>query len=211
MKRKKLIGVAVSVVGLIVAYGGVLVLFSDPSVLNRPADYADGQGQELPEFAVDPGEQLDRFEKWAQYPPHSRPLDAEMVDLVRPYDGVAPPESVLVGNQGDCEETERGLRFNCTVPPERSAIECTLTPERSISTGLSEHKILLHCYRPSQFFADVDVPVTSIEAWISLRRLAEPDSVSATVTYGDDGQNGDETAGDDVYTFGSSHECMQGE
>ncbi len=198
------------IIGAVVALIFVVILFflfqeEGPGGPNQDADMSSQGDPTLPdgdqtlsmEESLDPRETLARYKKWAQYPPTARPLHAGQVDLLEPYDARRPPIGILKTRAEGCEPAENG-EMKCAKPAELSDIKCEMTPERAISIGRGDFKVTLSCVsdgdkqkKPLQnlktkFYRKFDRAITN-----SLPPIAA----------GDDGQNGDATAKDLVYTI----------
>ncbi|MBI3396325.1 MAG: hypothetical protein HY042_10860, partial [Spirochaetia bacterium] len=151
----------------------------------------------IPVIEDDPKSVLERYKKWAVYPPHSRPLYAGQVDLTQPYTLPRTPVGVIEKPAQGCEKAADGS-MKCSKPPVMSEVVCTMQPERSISVGKKDFHITLRCVNPKQ---GVNLPIDSIESKVYHVPLKEVIPSLPPISAADDGQNGDEKAGDKIYTF----------
>ncbi len=202
MKRNQLILIGVTVVVLLGAVGYFL-LRDDSAGGNR--DFMSSQkdptitpvGPEgIPIVNEDPREVLDRYLQWAQYPPHSRPLHAGMVDLINPYDMDRPPVGVIQTPAQECAAGEDGVA-SCKKPAVFSDVQCKMTPEASISVGKGDFKIILKCMNKEGKNIAIESVVPRV--YRNLHRKDTP--TLPPVSHGDKGTDGDEVSGDNVYTF----------
>ncbi len=151
----------------------------------------------IPVIDDDPKSVLERYKKWAQYPPHTRPLYSGMVDLLNPYNLERTPVKVIAKPAEGCQPQADGS-MKCAKPPVMSDVECQMTPERYISVGKKDFHISLVCRDPRQ---NTPAAIESIEAKVYRVPLKETVPMLPPISIGDDGQNGDEKAGDKTYTI----------
>lgn len=140
--------------------------------------------------------QLEFYEKWAQYPPFSRPLNEGQVDLLDPYQIRLAPVRVISQPAQGCEQTVDG-KTRCQKPPKFSEMQCKMYPERSISVGKDEFKVYLECIGKDGKHLDI----TGITPRVYTMVYQNSFPSLPPLSYGDNGNNGDETAGDGIYTF----------
>lgn len=156
------------------------------------------EGGDIPIVRDDPQEALDRYKRWAQYPPTTRPLHAGMVDLLEPYNADNPALGVIASPAKGCEPV--GLGAKCAEPAKLSPARCKLTPEASISVGKADFRVFLYCFNSSDP-KNPRLPIKNIKSkvYIKLDRKLTPSL--PPIAAGDDGSNGDAKAGDLLYTF----------
>lgn len=202
MKRNQLIVLGAIVVVLLGAVGYFL-LRDDSGDGNR--DFMSSQkdptvtpvGPEgIPIVNEDPREVLDRYLQWAQYPPHSRPLHAGMVDLLNPYDMDRPPVGVIQTPAQECSAGEEGV-MRCKKPAVFSDVQCKMTPEAAISVGKGDFKITLKCMNKEGKNLALESIVPRV--YRNLHRKDTP--TLPPIGYGDKGTDGDAVSGDGIYTF----------
>ena len=149
----------------------------------------------IPIVNEDPREVLERYVKWAQYPPTSRPLHAGMVDLTDPYNMDRPPVGVVAKPAQQCTSVDGIPR--CEKPAVFSDVQCKMTPQASISVGKGDFKITLKCFNKE----GVNQPLNGVVPKV-YRNLFRKDYPSLPpVSFGDRGTDGDEKAGDHEWTF----------
>ena len=161
-----------------------------------PTISSDGGNMQL--VRDDPQEALERYRRWAQYPPSSRPLHAGQYDLLNPYDAGRPAIGVISEKAEGCEKTETGMK--CAKEPKFSSVRCKLTPESAISVGKPDFKVYLYCFNstdPKQ----LKLPIKDIKAKVYLKLDRKLIGSPPPIGYGDDGNNGDVKKGDNLYTF----------
>jgi len=209
MKIKKRFAAAI-VIGLGLLAVIVYMLVS-PSRRDRDQKARDQGSQSEPgmrmdEYGVliledDPAGHLERYKKWAQYPPFARPLTSGQVDLLNPYSAERPPIGVLQSPAQGCEQNPSALgALKCAKDAVLSDVQCQLTPERSISVGTKDFHVYLSCVSPKQNEGK-PLAIDSIEAKVYRQVYRNITPSLPPVSSGDDGQNGDEKANDHVYTF----------
>ena len=204
--RKNLVMIGIVVVGALVVLT-IFLLSGDESRSRKKGDTVitsdrdptiSSEGGNIPLVREDPQEALDRYRKWAQYPPFSRPLHAGQHDLLHPYDAERPAIGVISEKAEGCEQTQTGMK--CAKEPKFSSVRCKLTPERSISVGKGDVKVYLHCFNstdPKQ----LKLPIKDIKAKVYLKIDRKLIGSPPPIGFGDDGNNGDAKAGDNLYTF----------
>ncbi len=143
--------------------------------------------------------QLERYRKWALYPPHSRPLHAGMVDLIQPYKVTRRAQVVYISGGKGCKRGPDG-RVTCETPPRASDIRCALQPESNNSFGTADFRVELRCFRPHDGGEKL-LPVEIEKAVMRLRVLGKPRPTLPPIARGDTGTNGDRKAKDLIYTF----------
>ncbi|MCB1174107.1 MAG: hypothetical protein KDK39_11095 [Leptospiraceae bacterium] len=144
----------------------------------------------------DPVERLERFKKWAQYPPQSRPLTEGNVDLIDPYNAEKTPLSVIAKPGKNCKERSEG-GFECEEDPVFSETKCKMTPESSISVGKHDFRLTLYCHNNQGEKLAISNLSAKMERWFNRQRFGSLPPISM----GDDGTNGDQKAGDKIYTI----------
>ena len=146
--------------------------------------------------ATDPLERLERYRRWAQYPPFSRPLHAGQVDLIDPYNAERPEVSVIQEPARGCERTETG-GIRCEQPAVMSEFSCRMTPERSISVGRGDFHIYLECLDGQGQRLAID----DLETKMGRRLFGREYGSLPPIHAADDGSEGDAEAGDLLYTI----------
>lgn len=145
----------------------------------------------------DPEEALDRYMKWAQYPPHSRPLFAEMKDLTRPFEFQSIPVGVIEVPAAGCQPTpEGGVR--CEKPAKFTDVKCEMHPEKTVSFGKKDMHIMLQCVNKDNVLVPIDGITPRVYTILHNRVIPSP---LPPIGFGDDGNNGDVKANDRIYTF----------
>ncbi|MCE9599945.1 MAG: hypothetical protein K8S54_18440 [Spirochaetia bacterium] len=203
MKRNQLIIIG-SILGVLILVVGYVLMRDDSKTRNAERDLLSSQkdptvtpvGPEgIPIVNEDPREVLDRYVKWSQYPPHSRPLHAGMVDLIDPYNMDRPPVGVIQSPAQGCTMNDGIPR--CDKPAVFSDVNCKMTPQASISVGKGDFKVTLRCFNKE----GVNVALSSIvpKVYRNLHRKDYP--TLPPVAYGDKGTDGDDKASDNIYTF----------
>ena len=175
--------------------------FDDPDLTATEDPTLPDPGSMTLEESFDPGETLTRYKKWAQYPPYSRPLHEGQVDLLDPYNAKRPPIAVLKKKAEGCTKDEAG-RVTCTSPAEQSNIKCEMTPERSISIGKGDFKVTLTCIEEGagERGQGLRKPVADLSTKFYRKFGRQIFGSLPPIEAGDDGTNGDATAGDNIYT-----------
>lgn len=132
--------------------------------------------------AVDLDLVLEDYREWSQYPPNSRPLRADHIDVIE-Y------RSIRTGVQNMPIKANGELR--------ESGYACALEPEHHTVTEGESLRIFLYCLRSGDG-ARVKVRLTEarLEAKAGERRFTPPAPEG-----NDSGLHGDEQGGDGVYTF----------
>ncbi len=146
--------------------------------------------------AEDPAERLERYKKWAQYPPYSRPLFEGQVDLLDPFNASRPPIGVIAKPASGCTKDEQGLP-RCESPAAFTDVQCEMTPERSISVGKPDFKITLRCFGKE----NKNLPLEGIQAKVYRKLFRQIQGSLPPIAMGDKGTDGDKTPGDQIYTF----------
>ena len=168
-------------------------------IISSPKDPSlmPGKSGTIPIVDEDPQEALDRYRKWAMYPPFSRPLHAGQVDLLDPYSGDRPAVSVIRVPAKDCTTKGDGL-MDCKSPAVFSNIQCKMTPEHSMSVGTKDFKVTLRCFAPK---SQGNLPLELNETKVYRKVFRKTFPSLPPIASGDDGKNGDAVAGDHNYTF----------
>lgn len=148
----------------------------------------------------DPQERLERYKKWAQYPPHSRPLFEGQVDLIEPYNAERPPVGVIdqPASPPGCNIEGTGGKPKCETQATFTDFKCEMTPESSISVGKPDFKVTLRCFGGKE---NKNQPIENIQAKVYKKLFRKITGSLPPVSQGDNGTDGDKTAGDLVYTF----------
>ncbi|MBX7058242.1 MAG: hypothetical protein K1X75_09250 [Leptospirales bacterium] len=160
----------------------------------------DGSGGSADEAlgieANDPQERLDRYVRWAKYPPFTRPLSQGQVDLLDPYNAERPAVNVVLRPARNCSQGADGIP-NCEEQAQFSDIQCSFSPERSISVGRNDFHLFLSCQNQKGEKLPIDSLQTQVFRTLHNKTYPSLPVVSAA----DDGANGDEKAGDRIYTI----------
>ena len=155
----------------------------------------------VPIVSEDPVERLERYKKWAQYPPFSRPLFEGQVDLTDPYNAERPAVGVVEKPASGCTRDEQGLP-RCESPAVFSDVHCKMTPESSISVGKPDFKITMHCSRKGMNPNDPKyIALDGLKTRVFRRPERQEINSLPPIYSGDTGSDGDATAGDNIYTF----------
>lgn len=184
-----------------------VVLGGDPSQQDRryqedmsnqkdPTMQPIEEGSEFMAVDEDPAQVLDRYKKWAQYPPNSRPLYKWQKDLIDPYEHRINPVGIIEKPASDCVMTDSGVP-RCEKQPVISKDKCDMWAESAISVGQNDFKIFLKCTGPD----DKALTVTDIQPKVYRKLFRKTYGTLPPVAFGDNGENGDEKAGDGIYTF----------
>lgn len=163
---------------------------NDPT---QPTIGEDGQTQVV---GVTPEERLEYYQQWAKYPPHSRPLHEGNVDLIDPYNAKKTPLGVVSKPGKNCTFEPSGS-YRCEENPEFSDIKCEIIPESSISVGKKDFHVSLYCNNEQGKKQELSGLTSKFEKWFN-RKIT---SSLPPIHMGDDGTNGDATAGDFIYTI----------
>lgn len=200
-----IIGVAVAAIFAVILF--VLVQGDDTGPGAEDPDITATTDPTLPddqsvtvEESFDPRETLKRYKKWAQYPPYSRPLHEGQVDLLDPYNAERPPIRVISKRAEGCVKNEDGT-MKCEKEPEFSDIKCEMTPERSISIGKSDFKVTLSCTQAKSGQKPELKKITDITTKFYRKFDRQITHSLPPIAAGDDGNNGDAKANDNVYTI----------
>lgn len=206
MQKRFIAAIAIGLVLLI----GIIYLLMSPSRQSREQSERDQASSSEPGMRMDdsgqliieddPATHLERYKKWAQYPPTSRPLFSGQVDLLDPYNATKPPIGVLQSPAQGCEPSTGSEAMKCAKPAVLSDVTCSLTPERYISIGSKDFRIFLSCASPKQNEGK-PLPIDSIESKVYRQVYRKITPSLPAISSADDGQNGDQKAGDRIYTF----------
>ncbi|MCR9144997.1 MAG: hypothetical protein NXI24_22355 [bacterium] len=135
--------------------------------------------------SVDFEELLEDYQRWAQYPPNSRPLRREHVDVLEHHWVNIPARTMTITNdQGEVINT---------------GIECRLQPARHSITEKESQQIVLYCQNAGQ----ETMSALRIRSHSLTRSAADQQTAVAAekLTVNDAGKQGDERAADQIYTF----------
>ena len=206
--KSKLPMILIGAVVLVLVVFTVYLLTSDSSTQGTPGDEDItaspfdptverlGEDGEFVAVDEDPIAKLERYKKWAQYPPYSRPLYEWQEDLTNPFEFKLPPTGVISKPAEGCEMTKEGVP-NCEKPAEFASEQCEMWAEQSISVGTGDFHVYLRC-QDEQSNA---VKVEDIEPRVYRKLHRKTYGTLPPVGFGDDGENGDEKANDGIYTF----------
>ena len=124
------------------------------------------------------------YKEWAKYPPDSRPLLKDHRDETRPEIIKGSPQRMVILDP----ETKK---------PKLSEYYCLLQPKTHTAIGKDPHRITLRCTKPpSQKPVALEIVESRLE-----RRVQDKPVRLPTPTVSDQGRDGDEKAGDRIYTF----------
>ena len=206
MKQKKiLIGLGVA---LVVVLAGILILLlRKPSLseveqaeLSSPKDptmeHLGDEDGGIWAVNEDPGQALERYKLWAQYPPDSRPLFGWQVDLIEPYNIKDMPLPVMIAPPSDCNTDVSG-ELKCNTPAKLAAIHCEMNPESVVSVGTKEHRSFLFCMDEKEN----RLPIEDLTVKVFRVPLDQKIPTLPPIHIGDDGSGGDDKAGDHIYTI----------
>ena len=157
-----------------------------------------GRDGNIPLVQVDPRQTLSRYKKWAQYPPNSRPLYKGQVNRLKPYNVERPAVGVIQTPAENCAKNSSSTE--CEKPAVMSNIVCKMTPERSINVGKKDFTVALYCY-DSSVKERKNLVLKLNKAKIYRKLFRKTYTALPPAAFGDEGNNGDLTAKDDVYTF----------
>ena len=146
----------------------------------------DSPGTEKPgDVRIPTANVLRDYKEWAKYPPDSRPLLKDHRDEIRP--------AVIRGT------SQRMVILDPTTKkPKLSEYYCLLEPKTHTAIGTEPHQLTLRCNKPP---SRKPVPLEIVEVRLE-RRTQDNKLVRLPVpTVGDQGRDGDERAGDRIYTF----------
>ncbi|MEQ9365651.1 MAG: hypothetical protein RIF32_15510 [Leptospirales bacterium] len=154
---------------------------TDPTLSLTERAAADPEGL----HSVDLEELLEDYTRWAQYPPNSRPLRPEHVDVLEHHWINIPSRTMTITNaKGEVENT---------------GIECRLQPTRHSITENETLSIALYC----QDAANETLSGLKIRSHSLTRSAADRQTPvgAEKITVNDAGKQGDERAADNIYTF----------
>ncbi len=146
--------------------------------------YGDAKNEKPRDVPVRPADVLRDYREWSRYPPDSRPLLRGHTDELR-------PEVIRSGLQ------RLVVPDPVTKQPKLSEHYCVLEPETHTALGAEPHNITLRCVKPPSRTPSV---VQFVEVRLA-KRVQDRLVGLPSPTYGDNGRDGDRTAGDRVYTF----------
>lgn len=185
---------------LVVVY--VAAVFTGSSDRSGPS--SDRQSQE--EWAkiteggfivgVDPSKQLEYYKNWAKYPPFSRPLEADQIDLLEPNRGVEPATPVVKEWPEGCP-TDPTSKEKCSKPAKMSDVACSLSLDKRATVGTEDQKVFIECHRERDDIREA-IPVNIKE--LTIVNQTTRGRLPPAIHQGDDGQDGDARAKDGIYT-----------
>lgn len=139
---------------------------------------------------VSPVQVLDDYKRWAQFPPHSRPLSKMNVDLIE-LNHIPVPY--------------RPVRYDENKKTKIGAYSCRLQAKyHTVFEGEAQH-VFLSCHKGTDGRPPSESSLAKLQVSDSfLQKVTYKDFErlpSAVLTLNDDGRDGDKTAGDRLYTF----------
>lgn len=155
-----------------------------------------GEDGEIMIVNEDPGQALDRYVKWAQYPPDSRPLFGWQKDLIEPYRVLSQPLALVSKPAKGCTTDENGMPV-CKEPAEFLNVRCDMNAEQSVSVGTGDHHIYLFCLDEKNERTKIENLKTRVFRIFDRKEIPTLPAIHAA----DDGSGGDATAGDLMYTI----------
>ena len=152
---------------------------SDPSSSNYTGG-GDGGGGDIPDDGATPALLIEQYEEWAQYPPYSRPMSILNHDLAFPF---------IIENSPDYQLDQKTKEANGYV--------CLFQPKSwSVIGNKDLMYVTLECRDKERNRVKISIDSHQVfREWEGQRYGA----VSADVN--DNGTDGDQTRGDNVYTF----------
>ncbi len=211
MNQRILLGLAVAAIAVL-----LVVLFyvlgdggsgpNDRDIISSPTDPSQetpqlpgqdsGDGGSVFVPPNDPVERLERYRKWAVFPPFSRPLHAGQLDLLEPFNAARPAVGVVREPAKDCTTGADGRR-NCAQAAQLSDVACEMTPESGISVGRGDFRIRVSCVDPRGERLKLD----DLQAKVYRKLFRKTYGSLPPISINDQGEAGDEQAGDGVYTI----------
>ncbi|MCR9144325.1 MAG: hypothetical protein NXI24_18910 [bacterium] len=210
MNQRILIGlagaaIAALLVALIYILGGGSDGPSDQDIVSSPSDPSrdtplmPGEGDESGDAVFiapnDPVERLERYRKWAVFPPFSRPLHAGQRDLLEPFNAARPAVGVVKTPAANCTTGADGKR-DCAQPAEISDVQCDMTPESTISVGREDFRVTVSCVDPRGERLALD----DLQAKVYRKLFRKTYGSLPPVSINDQGESGDASAKDRIYT-----------
>lgn len=144
-------------------------------------DGSDGSNFDASEDGVSAGVLLETYKEWAQYPPYSRPMSILNHDLAFPFIVENSPSYLF-----DTPESKEPNGYVCLFQPRAWAV---------IGTDDKMH-VTLECRDSDRKRVKLSIDKHQVFREFEGKRFG---AVSADVN--DNGQNGDESAGDGIFTF----------
>jgi len=184
-QNKRLIAAAIAGIVLLAASAFAL-LSADPGQEHSPGRSLADPSEEFIESSehssVSVERLIDDYREWAQYPPNSRPLLPEHVDVLD-YRKIAAPPQRMPRRDGD---SFRDSGFSCQLQPER----------HSLTEG-EEMRVFLSCMKTGQpERQSVRIKEVKLEASAGDKKFRLPQAA-----FSDAGDKGDDASGDSVYTM----------
>jgi hypothetical protein len=184
-QNKKLIAAAIAGIVLLAASAFAL-LNADPGQQHSSApslaDPTEGFLQSSQHSSVSVDQLIDDYREWAQYPPNSRPLLPEHVDVLE-FRKVAAPPQRMPRRDGD---SFRDSGFSCQLQPEH----------HSLTEG-EEMRVFLSCMKTGHPERQaVRIKEVRLEASAGEKKFRLPQTA-----FSDAGDHGDDAANDAIYTL----------
>jgi hypothetical protein len=139
---------------------------------------------------------LAAYKAWAKYPPDSRPLKAEQIDVVAPHIIASAPRQVV--RRGADGKAQASKHF-CVLQPQRHTVIAGEVQHITLTCNTSQHTDL----------QDTRVPVEVVSFAASIRNPKQQWSIPLRSPFADDGTSGDAQASDGVYTASLAAESSQ--
>lgn len=207
MKDNKNTILIIAVIAVIVLIGLAVVMMSDTELTEdekRVIEHSEtppGNNENSPEVTgvpLDPEEELEAYKLWAKYPPTSRPLHEGQLDLLKPFKLPRTPIRVIAKKAEGCSAPDSTGKVVCEKKAELAEISCKLQPQNSHSFGTGDFHIFLHCISLKD---NSKVEVSNIKARVFRQFNRKTYNSLPPIGFGDNGDHGDQTAGDKIYTF----------
>lgn len=205
MQNRKLLLIAGAVLLVVLLVVVLLVLRSGQEGVGDDRDFMGSRNdpgaplsadEALGIEANDPVERLDRYRRWAVYPPFTRPLHEGQADLLDPYNAERPPLGVVSRPARGCTPGAEGVP-QCQEPAQMSEMQCSFTPERSISVGRGDFRLFLSCQNAKGERLAIESLQTRVYRELHGKTYPSLPAIHAA----DDGSAGDEKASDRIYTI----------
>lgn len=185
MKTRKYIAIITGVLGLFTAVAIALFNIDGPGTHKTAHSLADPSEEFLnrdthSEISVE--RLIDDYREWARYPPNSRPLLPEHSDVID-FRRIDVPPQRMPRKDG---EKFRDSGFSCQLQPQRHSLtegESMLVFLSCMKTGRPEREV-------------IRIQNVRLEGSAGQRKFTLPEAA-----FSDGGKNGDEAAGDGIYTL----------